>query len=36
MTDTPASQLLNLGPKSTRWLRDIGIHTLADLQKETL
>jgi hypothetical protein len=32
MTDTAVSQLLNLGPKSSQWLHDIGIYTLADLQ----
>ncbi len=30
--DTAVSQLLNLGPKSTAWLHDIGIYTLADLE----
>jgi hypothetical protein len=32
MTDTAVSQLLNLAPKSSQWLHEIGIHTLADLQ----
>lgn len=26
-------KLLNLGPKSSEWLRECGIHTKADLEK---
>ena len=31
MTNSELESLLNLGPKSTSWLADIGIHTRRDL-----
>ena len=31
MTNSELKSLLNLGPKSTSWLADIGIHTRRDL-----
>ena len=31
MTNSELKSLLNLGPKSTSWLADIGIHTRQDL-----
>lgn len=31
--ETPVEQLLNIGPKSANWLKEVGISTLADLQK---
>lgn len=30
--ETPVGELLNIGPKTAAWLRELGIHTLADLQ----
>jgi len=30
---TPVARLKNVGPKSARLLEEIGIHTLADLEK---
>lgn len=29
----PIESLRNLGPKSGQWLRAVGIHTIADLQR---
>ncbi len=29
----PVENLPNLGPTSTAWLRDVGIHTIADLER---
>ncbi len=29
---TPVENLRNLGPTSADWLRDVGIHTIADLE----
>lgn len=29
----PIDNLLNLGPKSAAWLRDVGIRTIADLER---
>ena len=31
--DTPIESLPNLGPISSQWLREVGIHSLADLRK---
>ena len=33
MNSEPIETLRNLGPKSGRWLRAIGIHTIADLER---
>jgi hypothetical protein len=30
---TPIESLRNLGPKSSQWLRDVGITTIADLEQ---
>lgn len=30
--DPPIEELLNLGPKSAQWLRDVGICTITDLR----
>jgi DNA transformation protein len=30
---TPLESVLNLGPASSAWLAEVGIHTLADLKK---
>ncbi len=32
-SDSPIEALLNLGPKSAQWLREAGIHTLAELRR---
>ncbi len=29
----PIESLLNIGPKSSRWLRDAGINTITDLEQ---
>lgn len=31
--DTPVEELKNIGPKSAKWLREIGIATYADLER---
>ncbi len=31
--DLPIESLLNLGPKSSEWLRDAGINTIAELEQ---
>ena len=31
--DTPVEELINIGPKSALWLREIGIESYADLEK---
>lgn len=31
--NTPIQSALNLGPASSAWLAEVGIHTLADLKK---
>jgi hypothetical protein len=31
--DNPLESLRNLGPKSCRWLREVGIHTISQLRQ---
>lgn len=31
--EVPIESLRNLGPKSSQWLRDVGIATVADLER---
>jgi DNA transformation protein len=33
LENEPIESLRNLGPKSGHWLREVGIHTIADLQR---
>jgi len=33
MTDLPIESLPNLGPKSSQWLREAGITTIAELER---
>lgn len=33
MTQRPKSSIRNMGPKSTKWLNEIGVSTLQDIER---